>query len=90
MRGVREEIFERVKTSNSYVRILIFSSFSFIAFLSEFFFFLFTHFAFFLVFYFLFFYFGFGSFYRPSFPPFFLTFVLSLFFGSCGLISSLP
>jgi hypothetical protein len=29
-------------------------------------------------------------FYRPSFSPLFFALVLSLFFGSCGFISSLP
>jgi hypothetical protein len=95
MRGVCEERFEgliyhqgasirqeRVEASNSYVRTLIFNSFSFIAFLPLF--------IFFLVFY------SFSPFFNlvflsPFVSPFFFALVLTLFFfGSCGFISTLP
>jgi hypothetical protein len=76
----------------SCARTLIFGSFSFIAFLSEFFcFFLFVPFRFFcgLVFYYLFFFFRFG--FLSSFvSPLLFRPCLSMFFGSCGFISSLP
>jgi hypothetical protein len=60
----------------------IFDSFSFIAFLSEYFFLFIRPFRFFcgLVFYCLFFFFRFGF-----LSPFFFTLVLFLFFGSCDM-----
>jgi hypothetical protein len=67
-------------------RILIFGSFSFIAFLSSFS----APFHFFdLAFYCLFSFFDL-VFYHPLFSSFFFAFILSWFFGSCGFISSLP
>jgi hypothetical protein len=58
-----------------------------IAFLSSFFFAPFRFFD--LPFYCIFSFFDL-VFYRPLFSPFFFALVLSLFFGSCGFISSLP
>jgi hypothetical protein len=66
-----------VEASNSCDRTLIFSSFSFIAFLSKFFYAPFHFFD--LVFYCLFFFFDL-VFYHPLFSLFFFVLVLSLFF----------
>jgi hypothetical protein len=76
-----------VEASNSCVKTLIFGSFYCL--IVSFFYSPFLLFFFCLVFYCSSPFFCL-VFYRLPFPPFFFTFVLSLFFGSCGFHLSLP